>query len=128
MSLIILQLTNMEFRLLVTSPPDQGLDLFFWMWTLKEAYSKALGLGLGFDFARIEYNIHEGVVLVDGKVPKGWHFTKFELSVGDDRYQGVVAEFFGGDRTEIVMAEPNWLVQYSAQDFVQAAIHELAIV
>jgi 4'-phosphopantetheinyl transferase len=96
------------------------------MWTLKEAYTKALGVGLGFDFTRVEYNIPENVVLVDGKTPVGWCFTKFEVPVGSDLYQGVVAEFVGGDDSQLLLVDgEDWLVCHNAVSFVQRAIQDL---
>ena len=96
------------------------------MWTLKEAYTKALGVGLGFDFTRVEYNIPENIVLVDGKTPMGWCFTKFEVPVGSDLYQGVVAEFVGGDDSQLRSVDrEDWLVCYNAVSFVQRAIQDL---
>ena len=92
---------------------------------MKEAYTKALGLGLGFDFTRIEYNALENVVLIDGEVPRGWQFTKFELYDGKDLYQGVTAEFVGGNNTEFLCPDAEWLVRQDAESFVQRAIEEL---
>jgi 4'-phosphopantetheinyl transferase len=65
------------------------------------------------------------VVLVDGKIPKGWQFTKFELYDGQDLYQGVTAEFVGGNRMEFLSPNAGWLVRQKAECFVQQAIQEL---
>lgn len=105
-------------------PESEQLKRFFWMWTLKEAYTKALGLGLGFDFRRIEFDVVEGIVRVDGKVPEGWRFNKFVINDDEDQYQGVVAEYHGGIQTE-VMSEANnspWLTTYDAISFTEDAI------
>lgn len=94
------------------------------MWTLKEAYTKALGLGLGFDFKRIEFNVIERIVQVDGQVPEGWRFNMFVINDDEDQYQGVIAEYHGGIQTEIIMEADNtsWLKKYDAIPFVEDAI------
>lgn len=93
---------------------------------MKEAYTKALGIGLGFDFRRVEYNVAKDVVTVDGTVPKGWRFKKFEISEGQDSYQGVAAEFLGGEETIFESSSSDeWLIRYDAVSFVERAIQEL---
>jgi len=121
-------LTTLEVRTLSTAgTQDDALRLFFWIWTMKEAYTKALGLGLGFDFRRLEYDVPQNVFTVDGKVTKGWQFVRFEITEGADLYQGVVAESVGGDETTILSAPPypEWLIRYDATAFVQNAIQTL---
>ncbi|KAJ7699866.1 hypothetical protein B0H17DRAFT_1157934 [Mycena rosella] len=122
------QLTALEHRLISSAPSqDQGLERFFWMWTAKEAYTKALGLGLGFNFRRVEFDPVLDLFRVDGAVPKGWQLTKFKILHGTDPYQGVVAEFVGGDTT-MVLSESSpheWLAVLDATSFIQGAIQQL---
>jgi 4'-phosphopantetheinyl transferase len=124
-----LQLTALEHRLISSAPSqDQGLERFFWMWTAKEAYTKALGLGLGFDFRRIEFDPVGNLFRVDGVVPTGWQLTKFKIVQGADPYQGVVAEFVGGDYTTVVSeTHPcEWLTVIDATTFIKSAIQRLS--
>lgn len=119
------QLTDLEHSLLKGMIPEvERLKRFFWMWTLKEAYTKALGLGLGFDFKRIEFDVIERIVQVDGKVPEGWRFNMFVINDGEDQYQGVIAEYHGGIQTEVIMEADNtsWLKTYDAIPFTEDAI------
>ncbi|KAI9448299.1 hypothetical protein H4582DRAFT_79355 [Lactarius indigo] len=50
-------LTQGEKRLLSGDdvPENEAISRFYLIWTIKEAYTKAIGLGLGFDLQRIEY-------------------------------------------------------------------------
>lgn len=100
------------------------------MWTAKEAYTKALGLGLGFDFRRVEFDPALNVFRVDGAVPKGWLLSKFKVVHGADTYQGVVAEFVGGDNDTSVISETHpheWLAVLDAVSFIESAIQQLNI-
>jgi len=126
------QLTPLETRMVLSLPQADGVRLFFWIWTMKEAYTKALGLGLGFDFSRIEYNATRETLTIDGETPLGWQINKFEIqnerNGEQEAYQGVAAKFIGGDLTVISTPdskEGNWLVHYDAANFVTRAIQEL---
>jgi 4'-phosphopantetheinyl transferase len=122
------QLTQSERHALnIEVPPSQQLRRFFWMWTLKEAYTKALGLGLGFDFRRVEFDVANLIVRVDGQIPQGWHFSMFVIEDGEDLYQGVVAEHVGGTSTEVVneLMKPSWLTIHDAVPFADHAITDL---
>ncbi|KAJ7047585.1 hypothetical protein C8F04DRAFT_985714 [Mycena alexandri] len=123
------QLTVHEHRLISSAANQQeGLERFFWMWTAKEAYTKALGLGLGFDFRRVEFDPALDVLRVDGIAPSGWQFNKFRVIQGADNYQGVVAEFVGGNAASIVISESSpqeWLSVLDATSFIENAIQEL---
>lgn len=108
---------------------DEGLKRFYWMWTVKEAYTKALGIGLGFDFARVEYDIEAEMVHVDGKPTLGWRFNKFVVTQPDGIYQGVVAEFTGDDvqrQVQREMGDISWLDLEDAVSFVHSAIPKLS--
>jgi 4'-phosphopantetheinyl transferase len=107
---------------------DEGLRRFFWIWTLKEAYTKALGLGLGFDFRRVEFDVEQNIVRVDEEIPAGWRFSKFVLNDGEDLYEGVVAEYLGGKQFEVIpeSASQSWLASHHAVPFVENAMQNLA--
>ena len=93
---------------------------------MKEAYTKALGIGLGFDFRRIEYNVPQEQVTVDGVALKGWHFQTFDLVDEEDYYQGVVAEFVGGDEPSLLhRLREDSIGRFQADTFVRKAIDEL---
>lgn len=108
-------------------PEKKRLERFFWMWTLKEAYTKALGKGLGFDFRRVEFDVDNRTVRVDGDIPDGWRFNMFTVNDEDDIYQGVVAEFIGKIKTEVLDVEdnPSWLKVYDAVQFTENAVNVL---
>ncbi|KIK65489.1 hypothetical protein GYMLUDRAFT_38964 [Collybiopsis luxurians FD-317 M1] len=123
------QLTSLERESVSPAVPEaEGLKNFFWLWTMKEAYTKALGLGLGFDFSRIEFDVNADIVRVDGKVPQGWRFHKFEMREEGELYVGVVAELIEGLETVVVPeTEPKpWFRNFEAIAFVERAAEELS--
>lgn len=95
-------LSKTELDILAAQQDSHETEKYiFLLWTLKEAYSKALGLGLGFDFQRIEYHIPNNTVHIDGKAAEGWHFKMFEVlsPSSSDVYQGCIAYFKEDDST-----------------------------
>jgi 4'-phosphopantetheinyl transferase len=88
------------------------------MWTVKEAYTKALGEGLGYDFARIEYDVLEGTVTVDGKPPSGWEIVSFLVRRIADTYVISTARRVGEEGTAMLHLEdaPKGLVEFIELD------------
>ncbi|KAH7916743.1 4'-phosphopantetheinyl transferase superfamily [Hygrophoropsis aurantiaca] len=120
------QLTAAEHDLVLADvTEDEAIRRFFWIWTLKEAYTKALGIGLGFDFKRIEFDVTSNKVTIDGEVARGWQFLKFEISQSANTYVGVAAKFIGGRGVTISDLSEGCLVCYDAVSFVDRAIEEL---
>ena len=99
------------------------------IWTIKEAYTKALGLGLGFDFKRIEYDNAANRIRVDGRALKGWEFDVFQVPGDRDGalgYIGVASKYVGGDGEAIIRKNTEIAVSiFSAEEFVARALREL---
>ncbi|KAF9534407.1 4'-phosphopantetheinyl transferase superfamily [Crepidotus variabilis] len=125
------QLSQQEHTILqAASTDDEKTRQFFWMWTLKEAYTKAIGMGLGFDFKRVEFHPQERLVKVDGQIPVGWKFRMFVLKDGEDQYQGVCADFMGNSEQAEVLPEniegnSSWLSVEEGVPFLNTAMSVL---
>ncbi|CAE6522174.1 unnamed protein product [Rhizoctonia solani] len=94
------------------------------MWTVKEAYTKALGEGLGYDFARIEYDVLNEKVAVDGKPPSGWEIVSFLAKHATDTYVISTARHIGGDQVTMLHLEdaPKGLVQFVEANALAACL------
>jgi 4'-phosphopantetheinyl transferase len=134
------QLAPAERAALASTSPAAGarLERFFRLWTLKEAYTKALGAGLGFDFARLACELDGdngggggggGVLRVDGVPVCGWEIATFALDVRGERYVGAVAERVGGEGVAVVrevVLSAAWVWQSEGGAFVEEAVRALA--
>lgn len=73
--------------------PAQRLRHIFALWTIKEAYTKALGIGLRFEFNRIQVILDSKCqvvsFVVDGMELEDW---RFELIESEDYFIAVVTE------------------------------------
>jgi len=108
------KITPLERSFLSTDLADEViLRRVYILWTLKEAYLKAIGqpLRLGFDWNRIECDIPNETITVDGHKLRGWEFRLFKANVNvhprkDPRseqvYQVTAAVHRGGDQTVFI--------------------------
>ncbi|KAL1744388.1 hypothetical protein HDZ31DRAFT_38796 [Schizophyllum fasciatum] len=122
------QLTVLEKRQLRDLQPEEGLRHFFWIWTTKEAYTKALGIGLGFDFNRVEVDAAACTLRVDGVIPRGWQLTRFTAtSIDGSQYVGVAAELTTDNRETVVADAGNdiTILLYDAAAFIRDAVSAL---
>nr|XP_043633870.1 L-aminoadipate-semialdehyde dehydrogenase-phosphopantetheinyl transferase-like [Erigeron canadensis] len=75
--------SNSEWEDIVNAGSDDNiLDVFFRYWCLKEAFVKALGVGVGYKLDYVEFHHKDWTniyVKVDGDTLKDWNFWLFEL-------------------------------------------------
>jgi 4'-phosphopantetheinyl transferase len=101
-----------EAAYLNSVPPDKKAETFFRLWTLKEAYLKALGLGFsgGLDTFSVKINESGGTATLSGRLPEdrggSWRLQYFEV---DKDFVGAVAapegaqeiQCFDGNRIQV---------------------------
>ncbi|KFO91733.1 L-aminoadipate-semialdehyde dehydrogenase-phosphopantetheinyl transferase, partial [Buceros rhinoceros silvestris] len=112
------------------------LDMFHRHWALKESFLKAIGVGIGFNLQRIEFNVSplqlevgkvytETKMLLDGENEEEWTFEETRL---DDRHHVAVAlgkqEGFAQKHCDVRPVEPNQpqFTLLTFEDLVASAI------
>ncbi|NXL16201.1 ADPPT transferase, partial [Setophaga kirtlandii] len=95
------------------------LDMFYRHWALKESFLKAIGVGIGFNLQRIEFNVSpltleigkvykETKMFLDGEKEEEWTFEETRL---DDNHHVAVAlgkqERFAQKDSDVHSMEPN---------------------
>lgn len=100
------RLTPLELTFVAPSLGDEVvLRRLCLLLALKQAYIKAIGQPLGFDWARLEFDIPKEKVTGDGIPLQGWEFRVWQAQIGIERNGEVVEEsyqcalaFFRGTR------------------------------
>lgn len=108
-------------------PENEAISRFYLIWTIKEAYTKAIGQGLGFNLQRIEYNFATKMVTVDGVAATEWQFETSQVTVDEEVYRVTVARFMGGSNgcgTVVILAQGR-MMRTGASSFVRKAYHHL---
>jgi 4'-phosphopantetheinyl transferase len=80
---------------------------------LKQAYIKAIGQPIGFDWSRLEFNIPQETARGDGHPLQGWEFRIFKANLGvarrdilvEEHYQCVCAFFRGSRESKFIWHE-----------------------
>jgi hypothetical protein len=101
------QLTPLELSVILAEPDEESCyDVFFLHWSLKEAFIKAVGQGLGYNLRHIEFTIAPSedhckqlggrkiargcaTVAIQGTPRPDWRFEYFAL---DDRHVATISE------------------------------------
>ena len=98
-----------EAERLAGLPPEERRAAFFELWTLKEAFIKALGMGMAMPLADFSFSLSsDGSATIsfaqpDGERPDQWQFTRLRLA---SRYQAALAiRRPASERSEIVIRE-----------------------
>jgi len=77
---------------------------------LKQAYIKAIGQPMGFDWARLEFNVPRQTVTGDNVPLLGWEFRVWTSDIGgtrgevavEEKYQCAIAFFRGSQHTKFI--------------------------
>jgi len=99
------KLTELERDAISNKPDEVTLRRLAIILALKQAYIKAIGQPIGFDWSRLEFNIEERTATGDGNMLIGWEFRIFKANLGvirrsrlyEEQYQCVCA-FYRGHR------------------------------
>lgn len=76
----------------------QKADMFFRLWTLKESYMKATGLGMSLPFDAFEISLAGGVPVLLGESAKDYHFEEYGEIQG---YKTALCTTGNGSRAEL---------------------------
>ncbi len=77
------QFAATEIELLEALPHQQQTDAFFALWTLKEAYTKAQGMGLSITFSEFAFSLEPPTISFSSQAterPDDWFFWQDRLS------------------------------------------------
>jgi 4'-phosphopantetheinyl transferase len=94
------QLTSNELKFILSQGTEElQFTAFFLYWSLKEAFIKAIGLGLGFDLLKVEFEVQEltaataltgsASASIHGIARTDWRFDYFSI---DDKHLASVAQ------------------------------------
>ena len=81
-----------EYEALIALPPEQWVAGFYNCWTRKEAYVKALGLGLSYPLDAFTVSVAPGEPARFTSEEKGWTLSAFEPAPG---YQAALVTWAG---------------------------------
>jgi len=92
--------------------PDRQIERAFIVWTLKEAYIKAIGSGMSFELTRMDCRLDDGEIWIDGDTALGWEFRLWAVEIEEkgkpkERYAVASAEFIGPQGRGRVIFEPS---------------------
>jgi len=89
------KLTPLELTTITQEPNDETmLRRLSIILALKQAYIKAIGQPIGFDFSRLEFNIPERQAIGDGHPLQGWEFRIWRVTLGVARKDILVSEIY----------------------------------
>lgn len=91
----LLQFTHFEMQAITELKEDEPmLRRLCVTLALKQAYIKAIGQPLGFDFSRLEFNVKDKSAKGDGFPLIGWEFRIFRVNLGVARGEDLVQEYY----------------------------------
>jgi len=132
------KLTQVEMANIAGNPDDLMLKRLCILLAMKEAYIKAIGQPIGFDYSRLEFDVPNQRVSGDGFPLSGWEFRIFTTKLGvargevlkQEEYECVCAFYRGTlESTFIFQATAKELehwVQYINIDQLMAVANKLA--
>jgi len=87
------KLTQLEIDTIKESPSEEAqLRRLCMILTLKQAYIKAIGQPIGFDYSRLEFNMPEKKASADNHPLTGWEFRIWQANLGVARKNKLVKE------------------------------------
>ncbi|EAU83102.1 hypothetical protein CC1G_11186 [Coprinopsis cinerea okayama7 len=86
------KLTALELKSLENQPEQVMLRRLCILLALKDSYIRALGQPVGFDYARLEFDVANQSATGDGKPLTGWEFRIFTANLGVARGTQLVHE------------------------------------
>ncbi|KAF5334903.1 hypothetical protein D9611_009926 [Ephemerocybe angulata] len=88
------KLTAVERKSFDDQPEATQLRRLCILLALKDAYIRAIGQPIGFDYARLEFDVVNGKAQGDGKPLAGWEFRVFTANLGVARSTKLVQEAY----------------------------------
>ena len=71
--------SDAEREMLENAPESERDMLFFRLWTLKESYVKAIGIGISYPLSKVEFSFEGDEIITN---IKGWRFKQYLPEMG----------------------------------------------